>query len=151
MRKHVHALAGAAALFLLMPAATLAQEEEEQPETRIITVTTFHVPFGEQFADLLDYIDTYVVPPSKEDPNILHFRVATHAWGDASKNVWFITEYPDLGAIDASNDWQSEWFDEHYPEGTPEREAADAAFEEHFAPYFKHKDNILGVNMNRAK
>ncbi len=35
----------------LNASALLAQEEE--PETRVITVTTFHVPFGEAFGEAL--------------------------------------------------------------------------------------------------
>ncbi len=134
----------------LNASALLAQEDE--PETRVITVTTFHVPFGEAFGESLDFIDTYLVPPANENPHVLGFRYATHAWGNTAANVWLMTEYASLAAIDEAQEWDDAWFEEHFPEGTPEREEADRAFEEDFAPYLsKHQDNILTVSMDRAK
>jgi hypothetical protein len=134
----------------LNASALLAQEDE--PETRVITVTTFHVPFGEAFGEALDFIDTYFVPGANENPHILGFRYATHAWGNTAANVWLMTEYASLAAIEEAEAWGNARFEEHFPEGTPEREEADRAFEEDFAPYFsKHKDNILTVSMDRAK
>ncbi len=128
------------------------QAQEEEPETRVITLTAFHVPFGEAFESVLDVIDTYNVPSSKENPHILGFRVATHAWGDTDSNFWIITEYASLAAIEEAQAWGNTWFEEHFPEGTPEREEADRAFEEDFLPYFsKHEDQILTANMNRAR
>ena len=129
--------------------ALLAQDEE--PETRVIIVTTFHVPFGE-FESVLDVLDTYAVPSAKENPHILGFRYATHAWGDTDPNIWMITEYASMGDIEKAQAWGNAWFDEHFPEDSPEQEEADRAIEEDFLPYFsKHKDQILTVNMNRAR
>ncbi len=149
MRSHLLlVLVGAVAS--LNASALLAQEDE--PETRVITVTTFHVPFGEAFGAALDVIDTYFVPPANENPHILGFRYATHAWGNSAANVWMMAEYASLAHIDEAEEWGNAWYEEHFPEGTPEREEADRAFEEDFAPYFsKHKDNILTVSMDRAK
>ncbi len=111
----------------LNASALLAQEDE--PETRVITVTTFHVPFGEAFGEALDFIDTYFVPPANENPHVLGFRYATHAWGNTAANVWLMTEYASLAHIEEAEAWGDAWFEEHFPEGTPEREEADRAFE----------------------
>lgn len=150
MRKLVFILAG---LSLFAGAAPVqAQEAQEPPETRVLTITAFHVPFGQKMIRFMDYAEQYLVPPAAEDPHILMFRVATHSWGTTDVTVWLITEYGSLTEMDLSNGWQNEWFEQHYPEGTPEREAADEAFEKELAPYFaRHEDEILNVNMNRAK
>ncbi len=149
MRRHLLlVLVGAVAS--LNASALLAQEDE--PETRVITVTTFHVPFGEAFGEALDFIDTYFVPAANENPHVLGFRYATHAWGNTAANVWLMTEYASLAHIEEAEAWGNARFEEHFPEGTPEREEFDRAFEEDFAPYLsKHKDNILTVSMDRAK
>ena len=149
MRRHLLlVLVGAVAS--LNASALLAQEDE--PESRVIVVTAFHVPLGETFGAALDFIDTYSVPPANENPHILGFRYATHASGNTAANVWLITEYASLAAIDEAQAWGNAWFEEHFPEGTPEREEADRAFEEDFLPYFsKHKHNIVNVSMDRAK
>jgi hypothetical protein len=150
MRSLALTLAGLFMLVLAAPAQ--AQEAEEAPETRVLTMTAFHVPFGEKMAAFTEYADEYIVPPTSADPHVLMFRVAIHYWGATDVTVWLITEYASLTAMELSNSWQNEWYEENYPEGTPEREAADGAFEKYFVPYFaQHEDNILNVNMNRAK
>ncbi len=134
---------------LLLPTATFAQDDAP-PETHIVTVTVAHVPFT-AIGDFMEVIDEYSVPQSQADPHLISFKIATHAWGNSKKSVWFISEYANLSAIEASGDWGEEWFDENYPEDTPEREEADKAFEEKFLPYFEHSDNILSLNVTRSK
>ncbi len=129
-----------------------AAQQEEQPETRIITITTFYVPLGQERQAFLEYVDTYIVPQNKEDPHILAFRIGAHNWGGNKPNIWLITEYESLSTLDQSDEWAATWFEQNFPEGSTARETADKAFEEAFAPYFsKHTDNIIRVNMNRAK
>jgi len=150
MRSLVSILAALSVLVLAAPAH--AQEAEETPETHVLTITAFHVPFGQKMARFMDYADEYVVPPLADDPHILMFRLATHYWGTTDVTVWLITEYASLTDMERSNEWQNEWFERQYPEGTPEQESFEAAFDKEFAPYFaRHEDQILNVNMNRAK
>lgn len=150
MRRLAFTLAGLSTLVLAAPVQ--AQEAQETPETRVLTITAFHVPFGQKMGRFMEYADEYIVPPAAEDPHILMFRVATHFWGTTDVTVWLITEYASLTEMELSNDWQGEWYEQQYLEGTPEREAADEAFQEEFAAYFaQHEDQILNVNMNRAK
>jgi hypothetical protein len=74
MRRHLLlVLVGAVAS--LNASALLAQEDE--PESRVIVVTEFHVPLGETFGAALDFIDTYSVP--------------AQAWG----NAWFEEHFPE--------------------------------------------------------
>lgn len=150
MRRFSLTLAGLSILVLAAPVQ--AQEVQETPETRVLTITAFHVPFGQKMVGFTEYADEYIVPPAAEDPHILMFRIATHYWGTTDATVWLITEYASLTDMELSNEWQSEWYEQHYPEGTPEQEAFDAAFAKEFAPYFAHhQDQILNVNMTRAK
>lgn len=141
----------AAALTLLLgalPSQAFAQEEEA--ETRVITMTAFHVPFNDM-EKVTEIVEKYFMPQTVGDPNILSFRFATHVWGNSKMNAWLITEYASLTAMEASNDWAAEWLDQNYPEGTPEREEWDAA-NETFLDYFDgHQDNIVGYSVNHSK
>lgn len=137
-------------MLVAAPVVSMAQDAEAEPETHLVTVTVAYVPFT-AIGDFMDVIDTYTVPQSQADPHLISFKIATHAWGSSKKSVWFISEYADLSAIQASQDWGNDWFEQTYPEGTPEREEADKAFEEKFLPYFEHSDNILSLNMTRSK
>lgn len=136
-------------LFGILPSQAFAQDEMEA-ETRVITMTTFHVPTNEM-SDFNELIENFIMPQTLADPHVLSFRYATHAWGNSKMNAWMITEYADMAAIQASAEWGNEWVDENYPEGTPEREEWDAATEAFLEHFDGHQDNILGVNMDRAK
>jgi hypothetical protein len=151
MRKHFSLLFAGAAVLLMAPLASFAQEEEE-PETRIITITRFTVPLGEDIGKFRRFVDTYMMPSVQENPYIRSFRVGRHYWGQTHPNIWLITEYALLGDIQAAEEWDEAWFEEHYPEGTPEAEAAEKAWMESFLPFWrKHTDEILRVNMSEAK
>lgn len=148
MPRRTLTIAAVAALILAAPVVSAVQQE---PETRILTVTTFKVPFGE-FDEFFAIVDRYTIPQVKANPNVMTYRIATHAWGQTDKTVWILAEYKDLSAIDASDRWSEEWFEKNYPEGSAKRDSADKAFEETFLPYFQnHTDNILTVNMKRTK
>ena len=136
--------------FLALAGPAFAQED--QPETRIITVTTMEVPAGQAQADFWAVVDKYITPSDKENPHILSERLASHYWGDDRQTVWFITEYESLGHIEQAEDWGNEWFEKHYPEESAERKTADEDFEKHFFSHFaNHQDNILRVNLKRVK
>ena len=148
MRRLGIAVAVVSAL-LLFGQRVAAQEMETPPH--IVTVTYFEVPFNEM-DDFWKVFDTYVMPSDKENPHILSERIGGHYWGDASKTVWFITEYESLGAIGQSDEWGDKYSDEHYPKGSAARDSSDAAFAKHFLSHFTgHQDNILTVNAKRMK
>jgi hypothetical protein len=133
-------------LVLAGPAAA-----QDAPQTHVVTVTTFEVPFTE-LEGFWAVVDKYIVPQDKQNPHILSERIAAHNWGDAKKTVWFIAEYASLSEIDASDDWGNDYFDKTFPEGSAVRDSANTAFEEHFLKYFgEHEDNILAVNLKRSK
>lgn len=148
MRKSLWVLAG---IVSLMTAPAVVQGQEAEPEIRTLTITAFTVPLGggEKFNE---YVDTYVIPQAKADPNVLSFRYARHHYGGGKANAWFIAEYESLEGLALSEEFGDTWFEENFPEGTPEREAADKATLEDFLPYFsEHSDEITTINMNRAK
>jgi hypothetical protein len=139
-----------ASIWLAVPKS--GQAQQDQPETHIITVTTFEVPFGEELGKFWEVVDKYIIPSDKANPNVLSERLASHNWGDAKKTIWFITEYKDMAGVQAAEQFSNKYFDEHYPEGSAGRDSADAAFNEHFLKHFGgHEDNILTANMKRAK
>ena len=136
-------------VFLVSAAPVLAQDED--PGTRIVTITSFTVPPGQASEDFWAVVDKYLVPATKANPHILSQRLASHYYG-AGHNVWFITEYEDLSAIQKSDEWSNQNFDEQYPEGSAARDSSDAAFEKSFTPYFTpHEDQLLTANLRRVK
>jgi hypothetical protein len=148
MRKSLWILAG---VMTILSAPRVVQGQEAEPETRTLTITGFTIPLG-QGENFNEYVDTYIIPQTQADPNVLSFRFAQHHWGGGKVNAWFISEYESLEGLARSEQFQSDWYDENFPEGTPEREAAEKATEEDFLPFFSgHFDEITAVNMNRAK
>ncbi|HEY7462133.1 MAG TPA: hypothetical protein VIC59_09690 [Gemmatimonadota bacterium] len=128
-----------------------SEAQQATPPSHVITVTTFQVPYTD-VGKFWEMVDKYVVPSDKENPYILSERLASHNWGDSKKTVWFISEYENLGAVAQAGDWTNADFDKRYPEGSAARDSANTAFEEHFLKYFtEHEDNILSVNLKRAK
>ena len=136
-------------VFLVSAAPVLAQDED--PGTRLITLTSFTVPPGQASQDFWAAVDKYQFPADKANPHILSERVASHYFG-SGHNVWIITEYEDLSALQKADEWNNENFDKEYPEGSAARDSANAAFEKGFTPYFTpHEDQILRANLRRVK
>jgi hypothetical protein len=119
----------------ILSAPRAVQGQQAEPEIRTLTITAFTIPLGmgEKFNE---YVDTYIIPPTKADPDVLGFRFARQQYGGGKANAWFIVEYESLEGLARSEDFQNDWNDECFPEGTPEREAADKATQEDFLPFF---------------
>ena len=151
MRKHFSLLFVGAAVLLMTPLASFAQVEEE-PETRIMTISSATVPFGEDFGKFMHVVEKYIVPQVQADPYVLSYRIGTHYYGQTRPNIWVVAEYASLGDIEASDEWGDAWREEHYPEGTPEAEDRLEEFIKVFLPLWaEHTDEILKVDMSRAK
>jgi hypothetical protein len=136
-------------VFLVSAAPVLAQDED--PGTRLITLTSFTVPPGQASQDFWAVVDKYLFPADKANPHILSERIAGHYFG-SGQNVYIITEYEDLAALQKAEEWSDENFDKDYPEGSAARDSADAAFEKSFLPYFiPHEDQILQASLRRVK
>jgi hypothetical protein len=136
---------------VLLIAATPVLAQDEAPGTRLITLTSFTVPPGQSLQDFWAVVDKYLFPSDKANPHILSERVASHYFG-SGHNVWIITEYEDLAAVQKAEEWNSEQFEKEYPEGSAARDSADAAFQKGFTPFFTpHEDQILRANLRRVK
>lgn len=110
------------------------------------------MPPGDSAQAFWEFVDRYVVPADKENPHILSQRMGSHYWGYNEHNVWFITEYEDLAALQAAEEWQDDYNEKHFADGTAAGDSADAAFEQKFLPYFQgHRDFIITTNMERVK
>lgn len=143
-------LAALTSLALVLGAFTASAQD--QPQTRVMTITTFSLPAGQERTDFWEVVDKYVVPSDKENPYILSERMGTHYYGANEPNVWIIQEYEDLAAITKAEEWGESYTNKHYPEGSAERKEMDDAFAQKFLPRFlTHTDNILSLNMERVK
>lgn len=121
-----------------------------QPETRIVTVTTFHMPFS-KFGEFFEYLDKHFLASDRENPHMLGFKYMTHNWGGTNPNVWLITEYKDLGEIQRAEDWREQRLRRMVPDST-QRAAINREFQEKFGEYFSnHTDNILIGQVKRMK
>lgn len=146
----------AACLLLLIPLAGVSAQDDDDddagPEIRYLTTSQFKVPFGEDRAAVMWWVDSVTVPTANMNPAVLWSRVATHIWGSDSRDVVFMTEYSSWADINAPCEVCNEWFDERQPEeGTPEREEWDANLAMFLKYNSGHKDQIFTINMDRAK
>lgn len=145
-------LALSAALFA--PLALQAQDQgEEEPGMRIVTVTTFKVPFYDR-DKVFPFMRRYVLPAAQLNPNVLNYRVLWHNWGADASQVIISAEYEDITKIEAECGQPcSDYF-----EANPEPEEGDEGYEtfrqqeEAFAKYYaQHSDEIYVTPMGAAK
>ena len=140
---------------LLAPTAAMAQDSEEAPDIRVLEITTFRAPFGEERQLMMQFINRVIAPQAQNNPNVLTYRVATHFYGRNSTDIKLIAEYPDWAAVEAPcGEPCRTWAAENIPEqGTPEREEFDkqAAAWTKFYMTGGHSDEIFSVNMARGK
>ena len=142
-------LSGVLAAIVLAPAVTAPQEEEAA--TRVIVIQKFQVPRA-AWPDFLNFMDEHDLPTAKENPHVLSYRVASHYFGKAAQDMWIITEYRDLAAVEQGLEWDIKHQDDKYPEGSEERKALDDAYEKYFLPYWgSHSDEILILSEDRMK
>lgn len=135
--------------------AVLRAQDDGPPETRVLTISTAHMPpIGPERQKLLRFITRVIAPGVRNNPNVLSYRVATHYWGSNSGDIVILAEYADWASVEAPcGDPCREWAEANIPaEGTPEREEFDeqaAAWTKYYLS--KHSDDIYSVNMRRAK
>ncbi len=148
-------LALAVALVLVAPTVLVAQDQGQAPEVRVMQVTTFHAPQGEERQKMMQFINRVIAPQARNNPHVLSYRVATHYYGANSTEIKLITEYADWTSVEAPcGEPCQTWAEANIPaEGTPER----AEFNEQQAAWIKfflaggHSDELYSVNMSRAK
>lgn len=131
---------------LVVPGNAVAQEEG--PGSRIVTATSFHVPFYDRDV-VFPFMEEYFLPGIQLNPNVLNSRVLVHNWGSDATMVVIVSEYEDFASIDADCGAPCEEYFEQHPapeEGDPDYEAFEL-----FAKYYaKHADEIYFTNMENA-
>lgn len=137
---------------LIVPGVS-AQEEPEGPGSRILTVTTFDVPFQDR-GTVIPFMRKYVIPYTQLNPAVKNFRVAFHNWGANADQVLIISEYEDIADIEADcgqpcDDYESQ---------NESPEEGDAGYEEFqeaqrlWSKYYSdHQDEIYVMPMGVAK
>lgn len=124
----------------------------QNPEVRILTISSFRVPLGEDRQRVLDYMKKWMVEPARLNPNILSYRIIQHFYGSNAGDVAIVAEYPNWAAIDADCAPCASWFETNMPKaGTPERKTVDEALALFLKYYSSHSDQVYNANMAFAK
>lgn len=135
-----------------MPQTTIAQEDEG-PGTRVITVTTWDVPYGERGA-FWQFFRNRILPNSQLNPNVINSRLMLHQWGSNADQMILINEYADMEAVAAGCGQPcADYFEDNPPpqegeEGYETYQAGQAAFNKY---YSHHTDEIYTAPMIAAK
>lgn len=137
---------------LTMPQTTFAQDDEG-PGTRLVTVTTWDIPFGER-GPFFQFFRSRILPNSQLNPNIINTRLMLHQWGSNAAQMILVNEYADMEALAAGCGQPcSDYF-----EANPAPQEGDEGYEEFqegleaFQKYYSHhRDEIYTAPMIAAK
>jgi hypothetical protein len=130
-----------------------ARAQEQEPPTRIVTVTSFKVPFGEDRGNMIAFLTEYFMPGYQLNPHVRNFRLLNHRWGSDAMDFLIIAEYDNLAAIEAECGQPcDDYFAQHEApeegeEGYEELQKLQNAFN---SVYQNHHDEIYVTRMDRA-
>ncbi len=116
------------ALVLMSLGATslpLPAAAQEGPGTRVMTVTSFDVPYGAERGQVMRFLRERWLPEYQLNPKVVNLRVAQHNWGANADQIVVMAECAEFADIEAPCGAPcDENYDAHpLPEaGTPERE-----------------------------
>lgn len=155
MKKQVLLAAGVGMLMgWSMPQVAIAQDgDDEGPGTRIVTVTTFKLPFQHR-ATVIPWMQKYVLPGGQLNPAAITTRVLFHNWGSDAGDVVLVAEYASWADIEAECGQPCDDYDEANPEPEEGEEGYEAYQEAQalFSKYFsRHHDEIYVAPMGMAK
>ncbi|MGH7563952.1 MAG: hypothetical protein ACREK5_05970 [Gemmatimonadota bacterium] len=145
-------LAALAAVSILAPSSTLAQEPQDPP-TRVVAATTIEVPLGPEREQFISFLEEYFLPGYQLHPKVRNFRMLNHNWGSNAGTIVLVAEYDTFADIEAECGKPcDDYFAQHEEpgEGDPgyeEYQEKLGVFQKHYA---KHSDEIYSTNMNRA-
>lgn len=150
----VLALALTAAAALTTPTIGAAQDEEdEDPGTRVMTVTSFSVPYTQQ-GQVIEWMRQYFLPGGQLNPNVLSYRVMTHYYGSNASEIIIMAEYEDLAGIEAPcGEPCAEYFEQNAApeEGEEGYEEFQESLDLWQKYYSHHTDQIYTVPMEASK
>ena len=152
MRKFVITLGVLGMVWIAGVQPLQAQDGDDGPGQRIVTVTTFDVPLGKR-GDFMEFYNERLLPGSQLNPLVLNHRVLFHRWGSNGANMAIVNEYAEFADIEADCTPCDDWNDAHPipEEGTPEREEFDEMAAMFSKYYSHHHDEIYVAPMGLAK
>ncbi|PSQ51115.1 MAG: hypothetical protein BRD28_06095 [Bacteroidetes bacterium QH_10_64_37] len=149
---------GAILLFSMAGLTTPAQaQEEEDPGERYVALTTFEVPLHVRDT-VIPYMQEYVVPLQRLNPNVVTFRVLAHRWGSDASQIALYREVEEFADVDSLSVEDCGQPCEEYMKEPPEPEEGDEGYEEFqeaeqlYQEYNSdHQDQIYWAPMEAAK
>ncbi|HYO46183.1 MAG TPA: hypothetical protein VEY33_05790 [Gemmatimonadota bacterium] len=152
MRRTTLSVCTCALAMFIMVGHARAQEEAEPP-TRIVTATSFKVPFGADRGNVIAFLTEYFMPLYQLNPNVRNFRLLNHRWGSDAMDFLIIAEYDDLAGIEAECGQPcDDYFAQHEApeEGEPGYEEYREIEDAFTKAYQNHHDEIYVTRMDRA-
>lgn len=145
---------GAAVVAVLVAAPAAAQQGEQQqaPSPRVVTVTSFDVPYQAR-AKVFPFMREYVLPATQLKPKVLNFRVMLHNWGSDAGQVVMVAEYASFADIEAECGKPCDDYYAAHPEPKKGDDGYDAYVEARdlFSRFYgHHHDEIYQSFMNGA-
>lgn len=146
----------AVAAVLIAPGSAPAQQQQQEqdvPGTRVVTVTTFDVPFADR-SKVFPFMRDYFIPGTQLNPHVINFRVMIHNWGANAAQVLMVAEYAKFADIEADCGQACADYYDRNPEpeeGSPEWEAFVEGRDLFNKYYATHRDEIYTANMMSAK
>lgn len=127
---------------------------QEGPGQRVITVTSFDVPYGPERAQVMRFLRERWLPEYQLNPKVINLRVAQHNWGANADQIVVMAEYAEFADIEAPCGAACDEYYEAHPvpeAGTPEREQYSDMVAAWNRVYSNHRDEILSTWMIVAK
>jgi len=140
--------------YMLVPLALQAQDADDSaPETVIVAMATVKVPLGEDRGKFMQFIEQYVTPQEKNNPNVLAYHVLSHYYGSNSSEVVIVSVYENLAAIEAPCGAPCrDWWEANVPaEGEEGREEFEDLRDTYFKYFARHSDEVYSSNTARSK
>lgn len=140
--------------YMLVPQAAHAQDGDDgASETVIVAMAKVKVPFGEERAKFMQFVEEYVTPQERNNPNVLAYHVLEHYYGSNSSDVVVVTVYENLAAIEAPcGDPCREWWEANVPaEGEEGREEFEDVRDTYWKYMVKHSDEVYSSDTARSK
>ncbi len=153
MKKWILGLAVAGYLFAPQFVVAQGGDDDGPPPTVMVTMSSFKVPLGEDRGKVLQWIERWVAPQERNNPNVAAFYVLQHYWGSESRDVVMVRVYEDWASIEAPcGEPCSTWAEANWPEeGTPEREEMIDLRRTFFKYNGRHSDEIYSSRLDLAK
>jgi hypothetical protein len=142
-----------ALVLLAATAPPIAAQEEEGPGARVVTVTSFEVPFADR-GTVIPFMVERFLPGMQLNPNAINVRVLFHNWGGNAADMAIVAEYASFEDIESDCGQPcDDYYDANPPpeEGTPEREEFNKAAALWSKYYSHHRDEIYVTPMGMAK